>query len=54
MSYTVKWVIWDSMSESDDNSIEEIFDLTVEDPCANNVITQIGTNEDILHYLSGS
>ena len=42
------------MSESDDNSIEEIFDLTVEDPCANNEITQIGTNEDILHYLSGS
>ena len=54
MSYQVKWVITDPMSESDDNSIEEIFNLSVEDLCASNELYQSGTLEDVLHYIQGA
>lgn len=55
MTYTVKWVISDEYSDSDDAKVEEIFDLTVEDLCALNELSQSGTIEDVLHYIqSGS
>lgn len=55
MTYRVKWVITDQYSNSNSNQVEEVFDLTVEDQCANNQLSQSGTIEEVLHYTqSGS
>lgn len=54
MTFKVKWTIRDPYSNSANKQIEEVFDLTVEDICAGNTLTQVYSVSEVTHFIQAA